>query len=245
MSALLEIESLRVFYRTVEGLHKASLKVEAGTIVTVIGPNGAGKSTLLSAVMGLLPSTGRIRFDGVDIRVESVETRVQRGLSLVPERRELFAEMMVEENLVLGAFSHCRSRSRLQPDLDAVYGRFPRLQERRRQQAGTLSGGERQMLAIGRALMAKPRLVMLDEPSLGLSPLMVQEMFRAIRDLRSAGVSILLVEQNARVALDVADYAYVLETGEIVLEGPAHELAGDKRIVDTYLGLSGSRTASP
>ena len=244
MSSLLEVNSLRVFYRTVEGLHDASLKVEAGSIVTVIGPNGAGKSTLLGAVMGLLPSTGRVQFAGHDVASATVEERVQLGLSLVPEKRELFAEMSVEQNLVLGAFARCRRRARLQGELDAVYARFPRLLERRTQLAGTLSGGERQMLAIGRALMAKPRLVMLDEPSLGLSPIMVQEMFRTIVDLRAAGVSILLVEQNARAALEIADYAYVLETGEIALEGPAAQLAGDQRIVDTYLGLSGNNLAA-
>ncbi len=244
MSVLLEVESLRVFYRTVEGLHRANLKVEEGTIVTVIGPNGAGKSTLLGAVMGLLPCTGRIRFRGADIRSQPVEARVKQGLSLVPERRELFTEMSVEANLVLGAFQRCRRRSLLEADLDAVYARFPRLAERRAQLAGTLSGGERQMVAIGRALMARPRLVMLDEPSLGLSPLMVREMFRAITDLRSAGVSILLVEQNARAALKVADHGYVLESGETVLDGPALQLAGDARVVETYLGLAANRPAA-
>ncbi len=241
MRALLEIDSLRVFYRSVEGLHRATLKVEEGTIVTVIGPNGAGKSTLLGAIMGLLPCTGGVRFNGEDIKHTSVEARVKSGISLVPERRELFSEMTVEENLVLGAFSRCRRRSLLQGDLEAVYGRFPRLKERRVQLAGTLSGGERQMVAIGRALMAQPKLVMLDEPSLGLSPIMVKEMFRAIIDLRGAGVSVLLVEQNARAALQVADYGYVLETGETVLDGPAGQLSGDPRIVETYLGMLGSR----
>ncbi len=243
MSALLEIEALRVFYRKVEGLHRATLKVEHGTIVTVIGPNGAGKSTLLGAVMGLLPCTGQVRFGGVDITRQSVEARVHAGISLVPERRELFSEMTVEENLVLGAFPRCRRRSLLQDDLEALYVRFPRLKERRIQLAGTLSGGERQMVAIGRALMARPKLLMLDEPSLGLSPLMVKEMFRAITDLRATGVSILLIEQNARAALQVADHGYVLETGETVLDGPAAQLAGDARVVETYLGLPGTRPA--
>ncbi len=244
MTPLLEVEALRVFYRTVEGLHRATLTVMPGTIVTVIGPNGAGKSTLLGALMGLLPSTGAIRFDGSDITRMPVESRVQGGISLVPERRELFAEMTVEANLVLGAFPWCRRRSQLQEDLDGVYRRFPRLLERRKQLAGTLSGGERQTVAIGRALMARPRLIMFDEPSLGLSPILVKEMFRAITELRAAGVSILLVEQNARAALQVADHGYVLETGETVLDGPAVELAANPRIVETYLGMARSRPAA-
>jgi branched-chain amino acid transport system ATP-binding protein len=243
VSDLLEVADLRVFYRRVEGLHRASLRVPEGAIVTVIGPNGAGKSTLLGAVMGLLRCTGLVRFAGVVLTGEPVETRVQRGLCLVPERRELFGELPVEDNLLLGAFQRSRRRALLSPDLDAVYRRFPRLQERRRQLAGTLSGGERQMLALGRALMARPKLLMLDEPSLGLAPLVVKDMFRAIAELRAAGVSILLVEQNARAALQVADYGYVLETGETVLEGTAAELMANPRVVETYLGLAG-RTAA-
>jgi branched-chain amino acid transport system ATP-binding protein len=243
MSALLEVTDLRVFYRRVEGLHRASLQVREGAIVTVIGPNGAGKSTLLGAVMGLLRCTGVVRFAGAVLTSEPVETRVQRGLCLVPERRELFGELPVEDNLMLGAFQWSRRRAALEPDLEAVYGRFPRLKERRKQLAGTLSGGERQMLALGRALMARPKLLMLDEPSLGLAPLVVRQMFRAIADLRAAGVSILLIEQNARAALQVADYGYVLETGETVLEGTAAELMANPRVVETYLGLAG-RTAA-
>jgi len=238
---LLEVRDLRVFYRRVEGLHRASLKVEEGAIVTVIGPNGAGKSTLLGAVMGMLPCTGEVRFQGAALGAEAVESRVARGLCLVPERRELFGEMAVEDNLVLGAFQRCRRLSLLQADLEAVYARFPRLKERREQLAGTLSGGERQMVALGRALMARPKLLMLDEPSLGLAPLVVKEVFHAITELRAAGVSILLVEQNARAALQVADYGYVLETGETVLEGPSAELAANPRVVETYLGLAGRR----
>jgi branched-chain amino acid transport system ATP-binding protein len=235
---LLEVQDLRVFYRRVEGLHRASLRVDEGAIVTVIGPNGAGKSTLLGAVMGLLRCTGKVQFAGADLGGEPVETRVKRGLSLVPERRELFGELAVEDNLVLGAFQRTRRRAQLEPALEAVYRRFPRLKERREQLAGTLSGGERQMLALGRALMARPRLLMLDEPSLGLAPLVVREVFRAIAELRAAGVSILLVEQNARAALDVADYGYVLETGETVLEGTSAELRANPRVVETYLGLA-------
>jgi branched-chain amino acid transport system ATP-binding protein len=238
---LLEVKDLRVFYRRVEGLQRASLKVEQGAIVTVIGPNGAGKSTLLGAIMGLLPCLGEVRFRGDLLGAEPVESRVKRGLCLVPERRELFGELSVEDNLVLGAFQHSRRRAEIEPDLEAVFGRFPRLKERREQLAGTLSGGERQMVALGRALMARPKLLMLDEPSLGLAPLVVREVFHAITDLRSAGVSILLVEQNARAALQVADYGYVLETGETVLEGPSAELEADPRIAETYLGLAGRR----
>jgi branched-chain amino acid transport system ATP-binding protein len=239
---ILEVKDLRVFYRRVEGLHRASLKVDQGAIVTVIGPNGAGKSTLLGAVMGLLSCSGEVRFQGASLAGLPVEARVERGLCLVPERRELFGELPVEDNLVLGAFARCRRRVRLDDDLEAVYARFPKLKERRAQLAGTLSGGERQMLALGRALMGRPKLLMLDEPSLGLAPLVVREVFRAVGELRAAGVSILLIEQNARAALQVADYGYVLETGETVLEGTAAELAANPRVVETYLGLAG-RTA--
>jgi branched-chain amino acid transport system ATP-binding protein len=239
MSVLLEVKDLRVFYRRVEGLHRASLQVKEGAIVTVIGPNGAGKTTLLGALMGLLDCQGEVRFQGRSLAGESVEGRVARGLCLVPERRELFGEMPVEDNLVLGAFQRCRNPRQLQPDLEAVYARFPRLKERRDQLAGTLSGGERQMLALGRALMARPKLLMLDEPSLGLAPLVVREVFHVIGELRAAGVAILLVEQNARAALQVADYGYVLETGEMVLEGSADELAANPRVAETYLGLAG------
>jgi branched-chain amino acid transport system ATP-binding protein len=236
---ILEVKELRVFYRRVEGLHRASLRVDEGAIVTVIGPNGAGKSTLLGAVMGLLRCTGEVRFKGVGLAGLPVEDRVQRGLCLVPERRELFGELPVEDNLVLGAFQRCRRRALLEHDLEEVYARFPRLKERRAQLAGTLSGGERQMLALGRALMARPKLLMLDEPSLGLAPLVVKDVFRAIAELRASGVSILLIEQNARAALQLADYGYVLETGETVLEGTAAELLANPRVVETYLGLAG------
>ena len=239
MSVLLEVKDLRVFYRRVEGLHRASLQVKEGAIVTVIGPNGAGKTTLLGALMGLLDCQGEVRFEGQSLAGEPVEERVERGLCLVPERRELFGEMPVEDNLVLGAFQRCRNVRQLQPDLEAVYTRFPRLKERRDQLAGTLSGGERQMLALGRALMSRPKLLMLDEPSLGLAPLVVREVFHVIAELRAAGVAILLVEQNARAALQVADYGYVLETGEMVLEGSASELAANPRVAETYLGLAG------
>jgi len=240
MANVLEVKDLCVSYGKVEALHNANLSVGEGQIVTVIGPNGAGKTTLLSAIMGVLPSRGEIAFDGVIERVPEVERMVSRGMNLVPEKRELFGEMSVEDNLVLGAFQRYRMGLRDHADTMAeVYALFPRLKERRAQMAGTLSGGERQMLAVGRALMARPKLLMLDEPSLGLAPLIVREIFRIIGELRQRGVSILLVEQNARAALQVADYAYVLETGEVAMSGPARELADDPRVIEAYLGLGG------
>ena len=238
MSALLEVQDLCVAYGKVEAVHRVGLRVEEGRIVTVIGPNGAGKTTLLAALMGLLPARGSVRYAGEEISRSEPEQRVSRGLCLVPERRELFAAMTVEDNLVLGAFHRYRRRDRsVAADFEQVYRLFPRLQERRRQLAGTLSGGERQMLALGRALMSRPRLLMLDEPSLGLAPLIVRDIFRVIGALRERGVSILLVEQNARAALQVADYGYVLETGEIVVQGPSADLASDPRVIESYLGL--------
>ncbi|OGA35019.1 MAG: ABC transporter ATP-binding protein [Betaproteobacteria bacterium RIFCSPLOWO2_12_FULL_64_23] len=238
MSALLEVRGLCVAYGKVEAVHQAALRVEEGRIVTVIGPNGAGKTTLLAALMGMLPARGSIGYAGEDITRVEAEQRVSRGLCLVPERRELFAAMTVEDNLVLGAFHRYRKRDKtIAADFAQVYQLFPRLKERRRQLAGTLSGGERQMLALARALMSRPRLLMLDEPSLGLAPLIVRDIFRVIAGLRDTGVSILLVEQNARAALQVADYGYVLETGEIVLEGPSGDLASDARVIESYLGL--------
>jgi branched-chain amino acid transport system ATP-binding protein len=234
--ALLSIRGLHVAYDKVEAVRDASLSIEKGQIVTVIGPNGAGKTTLLGATMGLLPSTGEMFFEGIDLRRLDVEARVECGFCLVPERRELFGDLSVEDNLVLGAYAMRRQRDVWRKSLDEVYGRFPQLKERRTQTANTLSGGERQMLALGRALMAKPRLLMMDEPSLGLAPLIVAEIFRIIASLRETGVSMLLVEQNARAALETADYGYVLETGEIVHSGPAYELIHDPKLIATYLG---------
>lgn len=240
---LLELRGLSVFYGPVEAVHQVQLNVQAGEIVTVIGPNGAGKTTLLSAAMGLLPSKGEIRLDGERIAKPSVEGMVARGLGLVPEKRELFGEMSVEDNLLLGGFSLWRKGQRDQnARMEEVFAIFPRLKERRVQMASTLSGGERQMLAIGRALMAKPRLLMLDEPSLGLAPLIVKEVLQVVASLRNHGVSVLLVEQNARAALKVADRAYVLEMGSVALSGKASDLLGDKRIIETYLGI-GNKTA--
>jgi len=236
MTTLLSVTDLHVSYGKVEAVSGVSLEMQAGHIVTVIGPNGAGKTTLLAALMGLLPSKGESWYDAQDLRLLSTEERVRRGICLVPERRELFTEMTVADNLVLGAYTRWRDREAVQRDLEEVYERFPRLSERRGQLARTLSGGERQMLALGRALMAKPRLLLLDEPSLGLAPLIVREIFRIVMGLRELGVSILLVEQNARAALETADYGYVLETGSIVHSGPAVNLIHDPRVIASYLG---------
>ncbi|KWR89279.1 ABC transporter ATP-binding protein [Cupriavidus sp. IDO] len=243
MSLILEVKDLHVRYGKVEAVHGANLKVEAGKIVTVIGPNGAGKSTMLNAVMGALPvsgsATGTVNYLGHDMAGIPVEGRVARGMCLVPEKRELFASMTVEDNLQLGAFRRKRAGEKNYLDqMDVVYGLFPRLRERARQDAGTLSGGERQMLAVGRALMAKPQLLMLDEPSLGLAPLIVKEIFHIISNLRKTGVATLLIEQNARAALQVADYGYVLETGDMAMEGPADALASNPKVIETYLGLA-------
>jgi branched-chain amino acid transport system ATP-binding protein len=240
---LLEVDDLHVSYGKVEAVHGVSLRVDAGSIVTVIGPNGAGKSTLLAALIGLLPSRGTVRYAGQDVAALPVESRVAAGLTLVPERRELFGELSVEDNLRLGAYQRVRWRDPgAAADLREVYARFPRLAERRMQLAATLSGGERQMLAIGRALMAKPRLLMLDEPSLGLAPLIVRDILRIVADLRAEGVAILLVEQNARAALQIADSGYVLESGDLVLQGRAAELAVNAKVIESYLGL---KSAAP
>lgn len=237
--ALLEVSNLRVAYGKVEAITGIDLKLEEGQLVTVIGPNGAGKTTLLSAIMGILASKGEIHFNGNDFICPDIETLVGHGLGLVPEKRELFATMSVQDNLQLGAFLRYRRGDKsYDQTLAEVYSLFPRLWERRQQQAGTLSGGERQMLAIGRAMMSKPKVLMLDEPSLGLAPLITREIFRIFSDLRRQGVSILLVEQNARAALKVADYAYVLEGGKVAMQGPASELANDPRVIDAYLGLA-------
>ncbi len=247
---LLDVTGLHAGYGKAEVLRGLSLKLTEGQVVTVIGPNGAGKSTMLGALMGLLPATfpktGGLRFDGHDLAHLPLEERVMRGMALVPEKRELFGTMSVEDNLVLGGWRPLKRRMPQWRDgIEKAYALFPRLKERRTQLAGTLSGGERQMLAIARALMGQPRLLMLDEPSLGLAPLIVRDIFNIITQLRSAGVSILLVEQNARAALEVADYGYVLETGDLVLQGPARELAVDPRVIDTYLGAKRAAADAP
>ncbi len=234
---LLQLKGLRAGYGRAEVLHGIDLHADKGSVITVIGPNGAGKSTLLNTVMGILPGQGTIEFRGQDISTLTLEERVMNGMALVPEKRELFSTMPVEDNLLLGGFRQMRlGNAQWRSKLDDVYSIFPRLQERRTQLAGTLSGGERQMLAVGRALMSGPELLMLDEPSLGLAPLIVREIFSIIERLRQTGVTIVLVEQNARAALQVADHGYVLEMGELSAQGPASELANDPRVIETYLG---------
>lgn len=237
--ALLEVKNLNVAYGKVDALIDFNMRVNEGQIVSVVGPNGAGKTTLLSAIMGVLSSKGNVDFDGEVGQCPQIERMVVRGLGLVPEKRELFSSMSIEDNLMLGAFQRFRHGDRGYKDsLEEVYSIFPRLKERRQQEAGTLSGGERQMLAVGRALMAKPKLLMLDEPSLGLAPLITREIFKIIDQLRGQGVSILLVEQNARAALKLADYAYVLEMGELSIQGKGADLLEDKRIIESYLGTN-------
>ena len=234
--SLLELDRITVAYRGIPAVQDVSLLLNAGQVVTVIGPNGAGKTTLLNAIMGILPATGAIRFQGRPMARLDIETRVRAGMVLVPEKRELFGTLSVHDNLLLGGFIHRREGSAAA--IDAIYAAFPRLRERRAQQAGTLSGGERQMLAMGRALMARPKLLMLDEPSLGLAPLIVAEIFRMVTALAAQGCAILLVEQNARAALRVAQHGYVLENGRVTLDGPADELAADPRVTEKYLGVA-------
>jgi len=236
---LLEARAISVAYGKIEAVRGVSLKVAPGQIVAVIGPNGAGKTSLLNALMGLLPSKGEVFYGGESAADLSTEDRVDRGLCIVPEKRELFGDMSVADNLMLGAFArHARGEKGLDAERDRIYALFLRLRERQVQRAATLSGGERQMLAVGRALMAKPRLLMLDEPSLGLAPLIVREIFRTIVSLRAHGVSLLIVEQNARAALQVSDYGYVIERGEVVLEGAAADLAQNPLVMASYLGLA-------
>ena len=235
MSALLRVSDVHISYGKVEAVRGASLEVGENEIVTIIGANGAGKTTLLNSIMGILPLRGRVDFAGQDLGRREIEDRVALGVSLVPEHRELFATMNVEDNLLLGAFR--AERAAVATSFERGYALFPRLKERRRQLAGTLSGGEQQMLAMGRALMGAPKLLMLDEPSLGLAPIIVADIFRTIGELRSSGVSVLLVEQNAQAALAVADRAYVMELGELVLEGKASEMATNERVAASYLGF--------
>jgi branched-chain amino acid transport system ATP-binding protein len=237
---LLRIRDLTIRYGKVEAVRGVSFDIYEGEVVTIVGANGAGKTTLLTALMGLLPATGEMVWFGETAGPRpDVEALVRRGVGLIPEKRELFATMSVEDNLRLGAFDRVRRGDRTSAKtLTEVFDLFPRLAERRRQLAGTLSGGERQILAIGRALMAAPRVLMLDEPSLGLAPLIVKEIFAIIARLRARGVAILLVEQNARAALRIADYGYVMETGAFALEGAAADLAGNERVIETYLGIA-------
>ena len=232
---LLSVENAHIAYGKVEAVRGVSLDVNADEIVTIVGANGAGKTTLLNAIMGILPLSGSVVFSGQQISRLDIEDRVAAGLCIVPEHRELFGTMTVEENLQLGGFRVPRAKAA--SEQERVFALFPRLKERRTQLAGTLSGGEQQMLAMGRALMSQPRLLMLDEPSLGLAPLIVADIFRTIGELRQAGVSVLLVEQNARAALEIADRAYVMELGEFIMSGSAKEISGDQRVVASYLGF--------
>jgi branched-chain amino acid transport system ATP-binding protein len=236
MSALLSVSDAHIAYGKVEAVRGVSLDVHDNEIVTIIGANGAGKTTLLNAVMGVLPMKGRVSFAGEDLARLEIEDRVALGLSLVAEHRELFASMNVEDNLQLGAFRVTKALAARA--FERVYTLFPRLKERRKQLAGTLSGGEQQMLAMGRALMGAPKLLMLDEPSLGLAPIIVADIFRTVGELRTNGVSVLLVEQNAQAALKIADRAYVMELGEFVLNGAASDIAANARVAASYLGFT-------
>ena len=233
---MLEIKDLHVFYGAIHALKGISLTVQDGELVSMIGANGAGKTTTLHAISGLLPAaSGSVLLDGKDLQKVPANTIIRLGMSHVPEGRHVFASMTVEENLRMGAYI-LRDSKKIAENLERVYGHFPRLKERRRQLAGTLSGGEQQMLATGRSLMTDPRIVLMDEPSMGLSPLLVKEIFSIIQQLHESGITILLVEQNAKMALAVSDRAYVLETGTISMEGPAAELAADDRVRKAYLG---------
>ncbi len=236
--AVLKVQALEVHYGGVQALSDVSLSVLRGEAVTVIGANGAGKTSLLNAIVGVVTSHAQtIAYAGADIAGATPEALVHRGLTLVPERRELFAGLTVEDNLQLGAYHRRSDRDGMLSDLDKVYTIFPRLAERKRQRAGTMSGGEQQMLAVGRAMMTRPQLLLLDEPSLGLAPLIVREIFRVLHQLKQGGTTVLVIEQNARIALELADYGYVLETGKIVLAGPAAQLASDSRVRKAYLGV--------
>ncbi len=233
---MLGLKDIDVYYGAIHALKKISINVEQGSIVTLIGANGAGKSTTLKTISGLSrPKSGSITFKGEDITRVIPERIVDRGISQVPEGRRIFAAMSVMENLEMGAYLR-KNKADINEDIEMVFTRFPRLKERRKQTAGTLSGGEQQMLAIGRALMARPELLLMDEPSMGLAPLLVKEIFKIIKDINSQGTTILLVEQNAKIALSIADYAYVIETGEIVLQGSSRELMHSEEVKKAYLG---------
>ncbi len=247
---MLSTQGLHVSYGKSAALIDANIELRAGQIVSVIGPNGAGKSSLLNAMMGNLPANARTQGQvliGQEVVSDlAVERRVLRGVALVPESRELFGSMSIEDNLVLGSYLRRRlGKADRMARMDYVFDMFPRLRERREQLAATLSGGERQMLVIGRALMSHPKVLMLDEPSLGLAPMVMNEVFRVISSLRDAGVAILLVEQNSRAALQVADYAYVLELGETTLQGTAAQLRQDPKVVEAYLGRGGEAASAP
>lgn len=233
---MLKIEDINVYYGNIQALKGISLSINEGEIVTLIGANGAGKSTLLKSISGLLkPKQGKIVYEGESIGGKAAQSIVKMGISHVPEGRRVFANMTVEENLQLGAYLR-KDKAGIKQDMEKVYELFPRLLERLKQQSGTLSGGEQQMLAMGRALMAKPRLLLLDEPSMGLAPLLVKQIFHIIEEINKTGTTILLVEQNANLALSIADRAYVVETGRIVLSGKSEELTASEEIKNAYLG---------
>jgi branched-chain amino acid transport system ATP-binding protein len=235
--ALLELRNINTYYGNIRTLKDISLKVEEGQIVTLIGANGAGKTTTLRTISGLLrPRSGEILFDGHPIHRVPAHEIVYLGLTQAPEGRKIFPTLTVQENLNMGAYSLGKDREAIEANRQRVYDLFPRLAERKKQLGGTLSGGEQQMLAIGRALMARPKLLMLDEPSLGLAPLLVRAIFETVEEINQQGVTVLLVEQNARAALRMADYGYVLETGSIALEGPAEDLLHNERVRHAYLG---------
>ncbi len=234
--ALLEIEDLHVHYGVIEALKGVSLKVEEGQIVALIGANGAGKTTLMQSTSGLIKKTeGKVNFSGTDISKQSPQKIVKDGLSQVPEGRRVFSGLSVYENLLMGAYLR-KDKKGIEEDLKKVYSLFPILEQRKNQDASTLSGGEQQMLAMGRALMARPKLLLLDEPSMGLAPILVKEIFSIIQEINQTGTTVLLVEQNARMALSIADYAYVMETGNVVIEGTGAELAASEDIQKAYLG---------
>lgn len=233
--AVLQVNDIHVYYGSIHAVKGVTFEVNEGEVVTLIGANGAGKSTVLNTISGLLhPRTGSVIFEGKDLKGVQPHKVVEHGLAQVPEGRRIFLQMSVEENLEMGAFT--QSRSTIEPGIADVYERFPRLKERRKQIAGTLSGGEQQMLAMGRALMSKPKLLMLDEPSMGLAPILVEQIFDIIKELHAAGTTILLVEQNAQAALAVADRAYVMETGKITLSGTGAELMASDEVQKAYLG---------
>jgi len=232
---MLEVSTLSSHYGRIQALAGIDLAVQDGELVALVGANGAGKSTLLRAISGVQPSSGKITFDGRDISADSAERRVRSGIVQVPEGRQVFGPLSVEDNLRLGAYTRTRAES--DTELERVYAMFPALKERRRQAAGLLSGGQQQMLAMGRGLMAKPRLLLLDEPSMGLAPRLVEDIFAKVRELKQARTTIFLVDQNARAALSVADRGYVLEAGRVVLAGSGAELLADEKVRQAYLGL--------
>jgi branched-chain amino acid transport system ATP-binding protein len=236
MTAMLNVRDLRAYYGQVQALHGLEFGLNEGSMTTLLGANGAGKTTTLRAICNMVRSTGAIEFEGTSLAGRSTENIVRLGIAHVPQGRGTFVRQTVEENLQIGAMTR-RDHAAIATDIERVYGYFPRLRERRRQQAGTLSGGEQQMLAVGRAMMLRPRLMLLDEPSFGLAPLIVQELFDILRTLnREENVSILLVEQNASLALDLADHAYLIETGRLVIKGPARDIRDDETVRRSYLG---------